>query len=303
MNKPILLIWLTLREVDEFTVTEEQIQRWQQAVPELEIIYAKTQEEFIRNLSKATYIYCFKFSEAWLGLTYRAKWMATPGAGKELLGSVPERLNPTFGTFHGEIMAETVVGMLLSVRRGLLPGLGLGDAKDPWPVHVPGRTTIAGSHAVILGYGNIGQCIGKKLAALGTRITGIRRANLDQLEELLPTADALILALPQTPETNHILNAKRIAKLPKHSVVINVGRGNAIDEKALCAALREERLWAAFLDVMQEEPYTGGLLTETPRCYILPHASAFAPDYLDRSFAEWLTIYRTQYATPTSPTP
>ncbi|MDO4527932.1 MAG: NAD(P)-dependent oxidoreductase [bacterium] len=301
MNKPILLIWLTLREVDEFTATEAQVQRWTQEVPELEVIYAKTQEEFIRNLSKATYIFCFKFSEAWLGLTYRAKWIATPGAGKELLGPIPERLNPTFGTFHGDIMAETVVGMLLAIRRGLLPGLGLGDAKDPWPVHLPRRTTIAGSHAVILGYGNIGQCIGQKLSALGVQVTGIRRANFNQLDELLPTADALILALPQTPETDHLLNATRIAKLSKQSVVINVGRGNAIDEKALCKALKEGQLWAAFLDVMHEEPYPGGLLTETPRCYILPHASAFAPDYLDRAFDEWLHIYRTTYATPNNP--
>jgi phosphoglycerate dehydrogenase-like enzyme len=298
MNKPILLIWLTLRDVTEFTATDQQVQRWAKELPELEVIHAHTQEEFIRNLSKATYIFCFRFSEAWLALTFRAKWIATPGAGKELLGPIPERLHPTFGTFHGDIMAETAVGMLLAVRRGLLPGLGLGSADTPWPVHLPGRTTIMGSHALILGYGNIGKCIGEKLTALGVRVTGVTRANLNSLDALLPSADALILALPQTPETDNLLNAQRIALLPRHSVVINVGRGNAIDEKALCKALSEERLWAAFLDVMKEEPYPGGLLTETPRCYILPHASAFAPDYLDRAFAEWLQIYRTTYAPP-----
>lgn len=295
MEKPVLLIWLTLRDVAEFTATDEQVKRWSESVPELNVIHAKTQEEFIRNLSKATYIFCFSFSEAWLGLTYRAKWIATPGAGKELLGDLPERLHPTFGTFHGEIMAETVIGMLFAIRRGLLPGIGLGDAQTPWPVHVPGRTTLAGSHAVIIGYGHIGQCIGKKLTTLGVKVSGIRRANMDQLETLLPTADSLILALPQTPETNNLLNAKRIAQLPKHAIVVNVGRGNAIDEKALCSALNENRIWAAFLDVMSEEPYPGGLLTETPRCYILPHASAFSPDYLDRAFFEWLQIYKTTY--------
>lgn len=297
MTKPMLLIWLTLRDVAEFTATDEQVQRWAQSVPELDVVHVHSQEAFIRNLSKATYIFSFTFSEAWLGLTYRAKWIATPGAGKELLGPIPERLHPSFGTFHGEIMAETAVGMLLAVRRGLLPGLGLGDATNPWPVHLPGRTTIAGSHAVILGYGHIGKCIGEKLTALGVRVTGVTRSNLDQLDTLLPSADALLLALPQTPATDNLLNAKRLALLPTHSVVINLGRGNAIDEKALCKALNENRLWAAFLDVMKDEPYPGGLLTETPRCYILPHASAFAPDYLDRAFAEWLTRYRSTYAT------
>lgn len=293
--KPVLLIWLTLRGVKDFTASEEQVARWSQAIPELDIIHVKTQEEFIRNLSKATYIFTSLFSEAWLGLTYRAKWIATPAAGKELLGPIPERLKTTFGTFHGDIMAETAVGMLLAVRRGLLPGLGLGTPSDPWPVFLPGRTTIAGTNAVILGYGHIGKKIEEKLNALGVRCTGVNRANLEQLDTLLPTADALFLALPETPETTHILNAKRIGLLPQHGVVINVGRGNAIDEQALCDALDAERLWAAFLDVMQEEPYKGGRLLQTPRCYILPHASSFAPDYLDRAFNEWLTIYHREF--------
>lgn len=294
--KPVLLIWLTLRGVKDFTASEEQVARWSEQVPELTVIFAKTQEEFVRNLSKATYIFASTFSEAWLGLTFRAKWIATPAAGKELLGPIPSRLKATFGTFHGDIMAETAVGMLLAVRRGLLPGLGLGTKEDPWPVFLPGRTTIYNTHAVILGYGHIGKKIEEKLKALGVRCTGVSRANLHLLDELLLTADALFLALPETPETNNILNAKRIASLPQHGVVINVGRGNAIDEKALCDALTNNRLWAAFLDVMHEEPYPGGPLIDTPRCYILPHASAFAPDYLDRAFEEWLAIYHKEFA-------
>ncbi len=294
--KPMLLIWLTLREVAEFTATEAQVNAWRAQVPELEVVFATSQEEFVKNLSKATYILTFRFAEAWLSLTYKLKWIATPAAGKEVLGAdIPERIRLTLGTFHGEIMAESAIGMLLSVRRGLLPGLGLGTKEEPWPVHVPGRTTIAGSHAVILGYGNIGKAIERKLNALGVRTTGVRRANFGTLEELLPSADALFLALPATPETDNILNAERIALLPAHAVVVNVGRGNAIEEVALCKALREEKLYAAFLDVMKEEPYpAGGALLETPRCYLLPHASAFAPDYLDRAFAEWLDLYHRQ---------
>ncbi len=295
--KPMLLIWLTLRDVAEFTATEEQVARWRERVPELEVVYADSQEAFVRNLSKATYVMTFRFSNAWLPLTYRVKWLANPAAGKEVLGAdLPERIRVTFGTFHGEIMAETAVGMLLAVRRGLLPGVGLGTPDEPWPVHTPHRRTISGSTAIILGHGNIGKTMDAKLSALGVKCIGVTRRNLDQLETLLPTADALFLALPATPETDNILSAERIALLPPHAVVINVGRGNAIDEKALCEALQNNRLQAAFLDVMKEEPYPGGTLLTTPRCYILPHASAFAPDYLDRAFEEWLEIYHRDYA-------
>ena len=295
-RKPMLLVWLALRGVPEFTATAAQVARWAAEVPELEVVFADSQEAFVRNLSKATYVLTFRFSEAWLPLTYRLKWIATPAAGRELLGArLPERIRLTHGTFHGEIMAETVVGMLLAIRRGLLPGLGLCTEREPWPEFVPGRTTLAGSRAVILGYGHIGQAIGRKLEALGVTVQGVRRANVGELDGMLPGADALILALPATPETTHLLNGERLARLPRHAVVANVGRGNAIDEEALAEALERRALYAAFLDVFEEEPYPAdGRLRRAPNCFLLPHASAFAPDYLDRAFRAWLEVYRAE---------
>jgi len=285
--KPILLVWLSYRGVPEFTATREQVEVWAKRVPELEVVFASTQEEFIRNLSKATYAMTFTFSEAWLPLTYRLKWMAT------------ERIRLTHGTFHGEIMAETVIGMLLALRRGLLPGLGLCTASEPWPEAFQGRALLAGSRSVILGYGNIGKAIGAKLEALGGHVLGITRSNFGELDGALPEADALILALPATPETARMVDATRLARLPKRAVVVNVGRGSVLDEEALQEALVAGRLYAAFLDVLQEEPYPeDGALRKTPRCFLLPHASAFAPDYLERAFEEWLELYRREVVAP-----
>ena len=296
--KPMLLIWLTYRGVSDFIATREQVARWAEQVPELDVVFAETQEEFVRNLSKATYAMTFTFSEAWLPLTYRMKWMATPAAGRELLGArIPDRIRLTHGTFHGELMAETAVGMLLAVRRGLLPGLGLCGADDVWPIHTPGRRAIAGSRAVVLGYGHIGKAIGAKLSALGVQVDGVTHANLADLDTLLARADALFLALPANPDTDNIIDAHRLALLPRHAILCNLGRGNAVNEAALCAALEAGALHAAFLDVFKEEPYPeDGPLHRAPRCFLLPHASAFAPDYLDRAFAEWLTIYRRDFA-------
>ena len=298
--KPMLLVWLSLRGVADFVATREQVARWAGQVPELDVVFADSQETFVRNLSKATYALTFRFSEAWLPLTYRLKWMATPAAGRELLGArIPARIRLTHGTFHGALMAETAVGMLLAVRRGLLPGLGLCGPGAPWPETLPGRRAIAGSQAVILGYGHIGKAIGAKLEVLGVRVAGVTHANLPDLDTLLAHADALFLALPAAPDTDNLLNARRLALLPPHAVIINVGRGNAIDEDALAAALAHSALHAAFLDVLKEEPYPEhGPLRAAPRCFLLPHASAFAPDYLDRAFAEWLTIYRRDFADP-----
>ena len=117
-----------------------------------------------------------------------------------------------------------------------------------------------------------------------------------EVDALLAQADTLFAALPATAETDDLLDARRLALLPPHAVLINVGRGNAVDEEALAKALAQGALHAAFLDVMKEEPYPDdGPLRRAPRCYLLPHASAFSPDYLDRAFAEWLEIYRRDY--------
>lgn len=298
MEKPIVLVWLTLRGVAEFSATEEQVARWQARLPELEFLRVTTQEDFIRNLSRATYIMCYHFCEAWLALTYRAKWISTPAAGRELLGeNFPDRLKVTFGTFHGAIMAESAVGMLLAIRRGLVPGVGLCTDEDLWPEHMIGRRMIAGSKAVILGYGNIGKAIDEKLSALGVTSIGVTRKNLANLKDYLKEADALFLALPGTPETTNIIGAEELACLPPHAVIVNVGRGNAINERALAEALTANKLYGAFLDVAPQEPYPAdGILRKTPRCYLMPHASAFAPEYLDLAFEEWVKLYHEWFA-------
>ena len=102
------------------------------------------------------------------------------------------------------------------------------------------------------------------------------------------------MALPSTTGTDDVLNAKLIRKLPRTCVVINVGRGNAVDEKALYKALKSKRLAGAYLDVRKHEPsatvleapgYVRGL-ADLPNCIIMPHASAFSPRYLIHCFEE-----------------
>ena len=124
---------------------------------------------------------------------------------------------------------------------------------------------------------------------------------------LFSSADWLILALPSTTGTDDIVNAKLIAKLNKKCVVINVGRGNSVDEKALLKALRQGKIAGAYLDVCKHEPSgTGGdsprkiggvcphgtvpflgALPDLPgNLVIMPHSSAFSPQYLKICFKE-----------------
>ena len=125
---------------------------------------------------------------------------------------------------------------------------------------------IASTHWLIVGFGAIGEAVGTRLRALGANVTGVRRSpgatesadhmlHPDQLSEALPTADAVLLSLPLTPQTEHIADASFFTAMHPDALFLNVGRGGLVDEPALLKALDEDEIAHAALDVVQEEPH------------------------------------------------
>lgn len=122
-----------------------------------------------------------------------------------------------------------------------------------------------GRAVTILGCGSVGtECAGR-FAAFGCAVTGVdlfprtdaafaAMLPLERLDELLPGTDVLVLTLPLSPETRHLLDARRLALLPAEALVVNISRGAVLDEAALIAALRAGRLSGAVLDVFETEP-------------------------------------------------
>ena len=147
------------------------------------------------------------------------------------------------------------------------------------------QKSIKGSNVTILGTGDIGSEIAKRIASFDpAQIVGISRSGKSscryfnvvrkpqETENLLPETDILIMALPGTSETWHFMDEKRIALLPSDAIVVNVGRGNALDQNALAQALREDRLWGAALDVFESEPLSeDDPLWDCPKLLITPH--------------------------------
>ena len=119
---------------------------------------------------------------------------------------------------------------------------------------------------LLLGTGDIGSRVALMLKGLGSYVVGFNRHpereqpycdqvhTLAELDGLLPTADVVVMALPETPETVGLLDRRRLALLPRRAVIANAGRGSAIDQDALVEALRAGRLWGAALDVTAPEP-------------------------------------------------
>ena len=140
---------------------------------------------------------------------------------------------------------------------------------------------LAGKTLGIIGYGRIGQAVGKIAEAFGMKVLSNSRrggfSNSVSLEELLTQSDIISLHCPLTPETTRIINRETIAKMKDGAILLNTSRGAAVDEEALAEALKSGKLRAAATDVAASEPIPAAspLLT-APNCIITPHM-AWAP--------------------------
>jgi phosphoglycerate dehydrogenase-like enzyme len=294
-------VHVTHPEVPGWAFSERHAQRLAQALPGMTCHLCTDRESFHALLPEAQVAFVWSFHQDEFALAPRLRVLATPAAGRDYFRvSPPEGVTLLYGRFHGRIMGETALGMLLGMSRGLLPAVTT-YAADPWP-----RVRLAqslrplrGTHAVILGFGHIGRWIGDMLRPFAVRITGVRRrepsaerlpgfgpedrvVSVSRLDSILPQADHLVLTLPADASTDSLLDARRLALLPAHATLINLGRGNALDETALIAALRNGRLAGACLDVFAREPLPASSpLRSCPNLWLFPHSSAISPDYLD----------------------
>ena len=129
-------------------------------------------------------------------------------------------------------------------------------AQDRWEFldDAPGTRELAGSKALILGQGAIGQAIDRMLQAFGVATETVRRSSGLGWKDRLGTFDWIALALPGTAETRGLIGAAELAAMQREAVLVNFARADIVDEPALIAALREKRIAAAVLDVTDPEP-------------------------------------------------
>ena len=293
--KKLYLIWLNWPE-RPFRLAAADLRLFRSLVRGCEVKAVRSERAFLRELPSATHAICWEFRREWFEKAPNLRVLATPGAGRELLpteAELPGGVRKFHGEFHGAIMSETAIAYMLAWCRGLYPAYGWqrsGRPEDLWRrVDLGERCfTLCGTKAVILGYGRIGHALGAKLEALGVTVKGIRRRNAAELPDAVSSADWLICVLPSDTGTDNLVDAALLRRMKRCAVLINIGRGNAVDERALAAALKRRQIAAAFLDVFKREPLTAAspLAADIPGLFRFPHASAFAPDYLARFFHE-----------------
>jgi phosphoglycerate dehydrogenase-like enzyme len=167
---------------------------------------------------------------------------------------------------NADYVAQHALALLLACSNRIAiydRALRRGDWGDR---HRPGAASLllAGRRCLLIGYGAIGRALRPMLEALGMEIAVVRRGpaiagdpptvGSDRLHEALGDADAVIVSLPATEETEQLIDADALAALPEHALLVNVGRGSVIDPEALYRALRDGALAGAGLDVWWRYP-------------------------------------------------
>ena len=220
------------------------------------------------------------------------EWVQSSWAGVTPLIELDRRdyvLTGIKGVF-GRQMSEYVAGYLMAHELRIIRRYDEQRARCWWE-GVSG--SVAGKRIGIMGTGSIGRDIGRLAADLGMTVTGLSRsgsaaAGFEQvfpqsrIDEFLAGLDYLVAVLPDTPQTDKLLNADALALLPSHACFINVGRANVVDTTALLAALRNGRLAAAVVDVFDEEPVPADSpLWDTPNLLMTAHMAAVSyPDLI-----------------------
>jgi glyoxylate reductase len=136
---------------------------------------------------------------------------------------------------------------------------------------------VHGSTLGVVGWGRIGRAVARRASGFGMDVLHHSRTDdgepgyVASLDQLLARSDVVTLHVPLTPETHHLIDARRLALMKPTAVLVNTARGAVVDEVALADALREGAIFAAGLDVFEDEPRVHPSLLSAPRTVLLPH--------------------------------
>ncbi|GAA1588787.1 D-2-hydroxyacid dehydrogenase [Kribbella sancticallisti] len=238
-----------------------------------------------------------------LKTTTRLRWLQAQQAGPppgfyypELVAH-PVQVTNMRDTYTDHVATHTLA-LVLALCRGL-PRYVLDQQSAVWePDWDPAAiVSLSEVKALVIGTGALGTEIGRLLHAFGTEVTGIdvrprqtpcfaEVLPVEALDEQLPTADLVILTVPHTPDTEGMIEARRLGLFKPSAFLVNVGRGPTVRLDALDAALEAGQLRGVALDVFETEPLPPeNPLWRRPEVLITPHVAGVGPHEAERRFA------------------
>jgi phosphoglycerate dehydrogenase-like enzyme len=249
-------------------------QRVQDAFPDFIVIQLQSYDRVPEEIVDTDVFIGWSLRPEQFRIAKKLRWIHSPAAAVHQL-MYPELINSNViltnsTSVHGPVVAEHAIAVTLALAKRL-PQAMQYQARRIWSQDLlwnehPRPREVSGATVVVVGMGGIGCEFAMKAKALGMKVVAVRGNPAkgagpadavygpDQIEEVLPQADFVLLCTPVTPKTEAIINKERIEKMKFGAYLINVARGLLIDDAALVQALQERRIAGAALDVFDEEP-------------------------------------------------
>jgi D-2-hydroxyacid dehydrogenase (NADP+) len=301
--------------VQAWTIQPAHVDELRRRFPRITFLHSATRDADIELAETADIAFALTLPKEAVARAARLKWVHCSGHAVghfplTELGARGITITNSRGVQAIPIAEHVMAGALALARRlpqtmrdqqecVWRPNELIGDAS-PWVLY--GRTL------GVIGVGTIGEAIAVRAKAFGMRVIGVRRhpkrgrpAGFDEvvgpadMGRLLAVADIVVIAAPLTAETNMLLDADAIAKTKPGAIVVNIARGQLLDEEALARALAEGRLGGAVLDVFTTEPLPAhSPFWSLPNVIITPHNSGFRAGHFDAVidlFSENLTRF------------
>jgi phosphoglycerate dehydrogenase-like enzyme len=226
----------------------------------------------------------------------RLRWVQLSSAGADrasvqrLIGH-GVRVTTTSGMHAGPIAEYVLCAMLMMAKE--IPALVHAQSRREWTRVIPDEA--AGKTLGIIGLGRIGTAVARLAKASGFHVLGVRRSDRpsraadelfprERLSELLRRADFVVLCVPLTEDTRGMIGVAQLRHMRSEAVLINVSRGQIVDEAALVNRLRSGRIAGAVLDVFNQEPLPSDHpFWRLPNVLVTPHIAGGTPRYDERA--------------------
>lgn len=263
-----------------------------------EILSARNDIELVDNVESSEVI-LGGISREEFNKAKNLRWIQATGAGvdgllfPELVES--EVILTNASGVHPIPIAEHTFALILAITRGLIKSFE-GKNKRAWLHNEVYIDELYGKTIGIIGYGRIGQGIARLARGFGMKIIGLKRdpdkevevkpdiiLGKNSLDILLKESDIVVIIVPLTKETYHLIGERELRLMKPSSILINVARGKVVDENALIKALKEKWILGAGLDVFETEPLPfESELWNLDNVVITPHIAGLNPHYTDR---------------------
>lgn len=309
VKKPVKLLIALHHDFELWQMPQWFSERLRREFPQLEVVHLPNYDRVTEEIADTDIAISWSLRGEQIKAARKLRWIHSTAAAVHQLMTPELRARDIVVTnardVHGPVVAEHAIALAFALAKRLPQAVKYQQQKH-WAQHdlwnsQPRPRELNGATMTIIGMGGIGKPLAKLARSLGMRVIGVREQperdsesadvvyGYDELNRALNEADFVVLAVPVTPKTHHLMNAARLAQLKSGAYLINVGRGVLIDEGALVQSLQAKSFAGAALDVTTEEP----LLPESPlwhmeNVFITPHIAGLTERMWERHYEHYI---------------